>query len=57
MKTMDSDDYSGLLLKLLGKGVISQRHKCHLEVYYIIVLSCCNCQICTSCHTVVASDY
>ena len=35
VETMESDDYSGLLLKLLAKGVITGRHKRHLEVNYI----------------------
>ena len=48
MKTIDSADYSGLLVTLLSKGLITDRHKRHLEVNYIIGLSCCNCQICTS---------
>ena len=48
METMDSADYSGLLLTLLSKGVITERHKRHLEVNYIIVLSSCNSHICAS---------
>jgi len=47
VETIDSDD-SGLLVKLLSKGLIRARHKRRLEVNYIIVLSCYNCQICTS---------
>ena len=47
MQTIDSD-HSGLLVKLLAKGVIGNGHKSHLEVNYIIVLSCCDSQIFTS---------
>jgi len=42
-------DHTGLLVKLLAKGVITVQLKRHLEVNYITVLSSGSNQICTSC--------
>ena len=42
-------DHTGLLVKLLAKGVITVQLKRHLEVNYITVLNSGSNQICTSC--------